>query len=167
MSWFFVVTAERTKTSSSSNILMHLLFKVPLQIHGTRMYHLWLLMFSREWEFAHITSSPYHSQANGKAESAVKIAKRLIKKAKRDNQDLYLAVLNWKNTPSKGVHSSPVQKLQSRRTRTQLPTRTELLQPEVATKVTSDIEYRRQKAKAYYDKGAHELSALYGTHAAT
>ena len=118
-------------------------------------------MFSREWEFAHITSSPYHSQANGKAESAVKIAKRLIKKAKRDNQDWYLAVLNWRNTPSEGVHSSPVQKLQSRRTRTQL------LQPEVATKVTSDIEYRRQKAKAYYDKGAHELSALYGTHAAT
>ena len=55
---------------------------------------------------------------------------------------------------------SPVQKLQSRRTRTLLPTRNELLQPKVAANVQSDIEYRRQKAKAYYDKGAHSLPAL-------
>ena len=38
--------------------------------------------FAKEWEFNYVTSSPYHSQANGKAESAVKIAKRLIKKTK-------------------------------------------------------------------------------------
>ena len=116
--------------------------------------------FAREWEFTHITSSPYHSQANGKAESAVKIAKRLIKKAKGDNQDMHLVILNWRNTPSEGINSSPVQKLQSRRTRTLLPTRNELLHPKVVTNVTSDIEYRRQKAKAYYDKGAHPLPTL-------
>ena len=27
--------------------------------------------------------------------------------------------------------------------------------------MTSDVEYRRQKAKAYYDKGAHKLPALH------
>lgn len=35
--------------------------------------------FAEEWDFNHVTSSPYHSQSNGKAESAVKIAKTLRK----------------------------------------------------------------------------------------
>ena len=38
--------------------------------------------FAMEWEFPHTTTYPYHSQSKGKAEAAVKIAKRLIKKAK-------------------------------------------------------------------------------------
>lgn len=117
-------------------------------------------IFAKEWEFNHITSSPYHSQANGKAESAVKIAKRLIKKAKRDHQDIHLAILNWRNTPSEGNNLSPVQKLHSRRTKTLLPTTSELLQPRVPNNITEDIEFRRQKAKAYYDKGAHPLPPL-------
>ncbi|MEG7521813.1 MAG: transposase family protein [Chromatiales bacterium] len=33
-------------------------------------------VFSNEWEFLHTTSSPYHSQSNGKAKSSVKLAKR-------------------------------------------------------------------------------------------
>jgi len=40
-----------------------------------------------ELEFQHSTSSPYHSQSNGKTESAVKIAKRLLTKAFRDGSD--------------------------------------------------------------------------------
>ena len=47
-----------------------------------------------EWEFHHTTSSPLHSQSNGKAESAVKIAKNLVKKAKRENSDLQMALQN-------------------------------------------------------------------------
>ena len=38
-------------------------------------------IFSNEWDFQHTTSSPYHSQSNGKAESSVKLAKRLLKRA--------------------------------------------------------------------------------------
>ncbi|CAB4025222.1 PREDICTED: uncharacterized protein K02A2.6-like [Paramuricea clavata] len=37
--------------------------------------------FAKDWEFEHTTSSPYHSQSNGKVEAAVKIAKRLMKKS--------------------------------------------------------------------------------------
>ena len=36
--------------------------------------------FSTEWQFEISTSDPYHSQSNGKAESAVKIAKKIVKK---------------------------------------------------------------------------------------
>ena len=112
--------------------------------------------FAKEWEFNYVTSSPYHSQANGKAESAVKIAKRLIKKTK----DVHLAILNWRNTPSEGNNLSPVQKLHSHWTRTLLPTTSGLLHPRVPTNITEDIEHCRQKAKAYYDKGAHPLPPL-------
>ncbi|UYV76135.1 K02A2.6-like, partial [Cordylochernes scorpioides] len=41
--------------------------------------------FSKEWQFQHSTSSPLHSQGNGKAEAAVKIAKNLLKKSKHEN----------------------------------------------------------------------------------
>ena len=39
----------------------------------------------------------YHSQSNGKAEAAVKIAKGLLRK---DDHDTFLAMLNWWNTPT-------------------------------------------------------------------
>ena len=32
--------------------------------------------FAREWDFEHVTSSPQHQNANGKAEAAVKMAKK-------------------------------------------------------------------------------------------
>ena len=44
--------------------------------------------FAWDWEFNHVTTSPYHSQSNGKVESAVKIAKKVMKKAKCSGQDV-------------------------------------------------------------------------------
>ena len=54
--------------------------------------------FSQEWDFEHITSSPYHARSNGKVEKAVNTAKRILKKAKFDHKDPYLALLDWRNT---------------------------------------------------------------------
>ena len=68
-----------------------------------------------------MTSSPKHAKSNGKAESAVKVAKKIFKKAHRDNKDPWLALLDQRNAPTQGVNSSPVQRLMSRRTRTLLP----------------------------------------------
>ena len=65
-----------------------------------------------QWGFSHVTSSPYHSQGNGKAEATVKIAKSMLKKVTQDNLDISLAILACRNTPT-GGHHSPVQKLQS------------------------------------------------------
>lgn len=36
--------------------------------------------FAKKWGITHMTSSPMHQQANGKAESAVKIMKTLLRK---------------------------------------------------------------------------------------
>ena len=78
--------------------------------------------FAADWEFDHVTSSPTYAQSNGKAEQAVKSAKRLMKRAKRSKQDVYLSILDFRNTPSGGMSSSPAQRLMSQRTKTRLPT---------------------------------------------
>ena len=116
--------------------------------------------FAATWKFEHTTSSPYHSQSNGKAESAVKIAKKLLQKSKKDHRDVQLAILDWRNTPTESSNVSPSQKFHSRRTRTLLPTAEPLLMPEVPNNVQEAIELRRQKAKFYYDKGAKTLPNL-------
>ena len=64
--------------------------------------------FTKDWELVHVTSSPTHSQSNGKAESAVKIVKSILKKSQRDGNDKWLAILDWRNAPSEGQSSSPV-----------------------------------------------------------
>ena len=87
--------------------------------------------FSRTWDFEHITSSPGHSQSNGMAESAVKTAKRIIKRAKESKSDVYLAILNHRNTPKQNTRNSPAQSLMNRRTKTLLPTTTSLLVPKL------------------------------------
>ena len=50
--------------------------------------------FAQTWEFEHRTISPGNSQANGKVESAVKTAKRLLRKACKAGTDPYLAILH-------------------------------------------------------------------------
>ena len=117
--------------------------------------------FAQEWEFKHISSSPYHSRSNGKAESAVKIVKSLLKKAMADNKDPWLALLDYHNTPTAGMKSSPCQRLMSRRTRTLLPVSSNLLFPEVIDGVSDSLEFKRQKAKSYFDKNAKPLPELY------
>ena len=88
-------------------------------------------VFAKEWEFVHTVSSPYNSPSNGKAESAVKIAKRLLKKS----ADPYMALLEWRNTPTIGMGSSPNQRLFSRRTRGAVITSTAKIQPELQQNV--------------------------------
>jgi len=65
--------------------------------------------FATQWEFQHVTSSPYHPKSNGKAESAMKIVKGLFKKANRDNKDPWLSLLDYRNTPTAGMQTSPAQ----------------------------------------------------------
>ena len=78
--------------------------------------------FAVAYDFEHLLVSPANQKANGKAESAVKSAKRLMRKCKDAHSDPFLALLDFRNTPIQGVGSSPVQRLMNRRTRTLLPT---------------------------------------------
>ena len=116
--------------------------------------------FTVEFDFEHITSSPYHSKSNGKAESAVKTAKNILKK-NRDG-DQFLALLNYRNTPSQNSDTSPSQKFFNRRTRTLLPIHSSLLRP----KITLDSDIKRIKKgqmtmKNQHDKRAKDLKPLH------
>ena len=53
------------------------------------------------WGFERTSSSPSKSKAYGKAESAVKTTKNLLRKAKCAKTDPYMAILNYRNTPSR------------------------------------------------------------------
>ena len=73
--------------------------------------------FANDYEFQQVTSSPEYPQSNGKVESAVKIAKTLLRKNADSNGDVYQALLAWRNTPTEGMGSSPAQRFFGRRTR--------------------------------------------------
>jgi len=109
-------------------------------------------LLTKDWEFKHVTSSPCHPKSNGRAESAVKVAKNLFKKAiKEDGKDPCSALLDYRNTPTEGMKSSPAQRLMSRRTQTFLPKATSLLHPKVVEGVEDQIKQKKQKAKHYHD----------------
>ena len=97
--------------------------------------------FAQTFGFEHITSSPYWSRSNGKAEAAVSDAKSILKKF----PDIYLALLNIRNTPPRGHSFSPVQQLMGRRTLSTLPLSEELLRPAIADPpiVSSEINHPR------------------------
>ena len=74
--------------------------------------------FAKEYNFNHMTTSPYHHQSNGRAESAVKEAKTILKKTAASTIDPYLALLAHRNTPQEGFGTSPAKRLFSRRKQT-------------------------------------------------
>ena len=116
--------------------------------------------FASAWHFHHQTSSAHYPQSNGKIENAIKTAKKLLTKAKASGQDPYLAILDWRNTPSPSIGSSPVQRLFGRRTKTLLPTAGTLLQPKIMEETEDKLKERKTKQALFYNKGTKELPEL-------
>lgn len=123
--------ASSVITSLKSQFSRHGIPNIVRSDNGSQFPSSDLKTFAPEWDFEDITSSPYYARSNGKVEKAVNTAKRILKKAMFDHKDPYLALLDWRNTPTKGFDSSPVQRLMGRRTRTLLPTSTRLLRPKL------------------------------------
>lgn len=118
--------------------------------------------FARTWGFEHLTSSPGHSKSNGKAQSGVKTAKHILRKSIRAGTDPNLAILDYRNTPTQGMTSSPAQRLMSRRTKTLLPTAQSLF---LSKNIDLENEKRklrqRQQVQAkYYSRTARDLPSL-------
>lgn len=118
--------------------------------------------FANTWGFTHITSSPHYPQSNGLAEKSVHIAKSLMEKAKADQKDPYLSLLEYRNTPVDNF-KSPVQLLMSRRTRSILPNTHQQLQPKIIRHRDVHIRrtHRQQQQKKYYDRSAKQMSPLH------
>ncbi|XP_068734595.1 uncharacterized protein [Montipora capricornis] len=105
--------------------------------------------FATQYGFKHTTSSPYHTQGNGSAEAAVKVAKATLKKS----ADFQTALLNCRNTPPQGHTCSPAQRMLPRRTRTTLPTPNHFIKPSPVNLdvFTEELTLKRAARKRYYD----------------
>lgn len=68
-------------------------------------------VFAKTWMFDHKPSSPTYPQSNGKAEIVVETVKRLFAKCKSSGGSEFQALLDWCNTPTAGIGSSPAQRL--------------------------------------------------------
>ena len=69
--------------------------------------------FQGSYGFIHTRTSPHHHQSNGKVETAVKQAKKVIWMAHSTGKDPFLALLTICNTPQEDLESSPAQRLMS------------------------------------------------------
>ena len=118
--------------------------------------------FSDQWGFEGKPFSATYSQANGRAEKAVQIAKNLLKKAKREGNDWRLALLDYRNTPRDSVLGSPAQRCMGRRTRTRLPVSNKSLEPTCINPqtVTDRLKDYRNSSKYFYDKHSKGLETI-------
>ena len=101
--------------------------------------------FVNRYEIEHVTSSPAYPRSTGKAENAVKTAMNIMRKALDSGLDSYLALLDWRNTPSKGMGIFPAQRLFGRIIKTLLPTASRLLTPGNAKTVQEEHRQRKDK----------------------
>lgn len=118
--------------------------------------------FALAWDFTHTTSSPNYPQSNGLAERAVRSAKQLMEKSKRDGTDVYLNLLNLRNIPRDSKLGSPAQRLMSRQTRSTLPLHSSLLKPSPLSSndIHAQLKKRRMSQKRSYDKTSKRLNTL-------
>ena len=75
----------------------------------------------QEYRVNHITSSPHYPQSNGLAGKFLPTVKSLFYKAREEGADLYKALMIYHNTPLTSNLQSPMQILQNRTARSQLP----------------------------------------------
>ena len=75
----------------------------------------------KEYAVNHIMSSPHYPQSNGLAEKFVQIVKNLFYKAKEEGVDIKKYLMIYHNTPLTCTSKSPMQMLQQRSARSQLP----------------------------------------------
>jgi len=116
--------------------------------------------FAKLYEFTTANSSPIYPQSNGRTENAVKTCKRLMTKALENKADPFLALLDWRNTPSEQLKQSPVQLLFGRRTRTKLPAAQCLLRTPDTEAARDALAAAKHKQASYYNRGTKEKPTL-------
>ena len=155
-------TTSKTVIAHTKSILArHGIPSVIRSDNGPQYTSIEYQQFAKQWGFTHVTTSPYHPQANGLAEKSVQTMKKLLNKAKRDNKDPYLSLLEHRNTPIDGI-ASPAQIAMSRRLRSTVPTTSAQLKSQVIDpKLINDkLQSKQQQQKSRYDVGAHQLPSV-------
>ncbi|CAB3227362.1 unnamed protein product [Arctia plantaginis] len=167
-SFFEFKRLQNVSSHSTISALKHIFarYGVPQVIYsdeGTNYSSKEFKLFAREWNFTLKTSSPHHHQSNGKAESAVKQVKRLLK-LKEKGEDVEAALMVWRNTPTAGlvvITTSPAQRLFGRSLRTTLCSTKEGLKQEVNyDTIHEQLNKKMQRYKKTHDSSAKDLPSL-------
>lgn len=141
------------------NFARHGIPRMIITDNATNFNNKMMMDFVTNWNINHLKSAPYMHQSNGKAESAVKIMKKLILKVRESKEDLWLAILQQRNTPNK-LNTSPCQRLFSRKTRSLIPVLDKGYKPEIVEDVSRKIEEHKLNTKKYFDVGTRALKDL-------
>nr|XP_058971272.1 uncharacterized protein K02A2.6-like [Pocillopora verrucosa] len=106
-------------------------------------------MFTLDYGFRHVTSSPGHASGNGEAERAVQTAKRLL----AGSQDPYLALLQYRATPLANGYS-PAELMMSRRLKTKVPVAPSQLSPNLVQNhaLRQFEDNHKTKQKLHFDR---------------
>ena len=113
----------RSETVAATTASMFGIFGPPKEIfsdNGPQYSGQPFQQMCEKWGIKHTTSSPHYPRSNGLAESTVKTVKRMLKKCKKTNQDIHLALLNLRATPVDSRLPSPAEMLLGRPVRTLL-----------------------------------------------
>ncbi|KAJ3649934.1 hypothetical protein Zmor_021650 [Zophobas morio] len=105
--------------------------------------------FAKDYGFRWVSSSPEFQQSNGQAESAVKLLKTILKK----NEDPFLGMLAYRNTPL-SCGASPAQLLFGRQLRDRVPAISRRLVPKLPNHqaIRREMEAEKQRQKHHYDR---------------
>ena len=116
--------------------------------------------FIQEWYIEHVTSSPRYPRSNGFIERHVKHIKPLIKKTKKQKEDIQLALLNIRATPLDAANMlSPAELMFGRKINKLIPHRSG---PGPA--IQREWLYNKQQCmKTYHDKSSRktDLSPMF------
>ena len=117
---------------------------------------------AKEWGIKHVPSSPTYPQSNGKAESAVKSMKKIIRGSWNGNQldpnKLARSLLQYRNTPSRRDGRSPAQKLYGQSIQDTLPAhRLAFTNSQQGHSEEPTVDNSNQ---LYYNQKAHPLSDI-------
>lgn len=109
--------------------------------------------FAKSLDFEFETSSPHYPKSNGLAERGVQICKNILRKT-NNIIDVYLALLEYRTTPTKDLNYSPSQLNQNRMLRSKLPMKTSHFNPQLNENIQKELENKQNNNKKYYDRSA-------------
>ena len=114
--------------------------------NGTQFKSAMFNEFKAGYGFKHTTSSPHHHQANGSAESGVRISKRIL-----EQEDPFLTLMADRATPVPATRKTPAELIMGRQIRTTIPTMVKVSQ----RKLTDHAAVKKADVKA---KGGYRES---------
>lgn len=107
--------------------------------------------FCEEWNFLHVSSSPYYQRSNGMAERHIQTFKKMYKKCIRDGRDPYFTLLEYRNTVvDSKLNLSPNEMMLKRQTVSILPTRN--IRNVNYKKIVKFVNEKKYQYKYYHDK---------------